>query len=415
VISADEALRIVLDNVAPLGVERVAILVGLGRVLAEDIRSPRDIPGFDNSAMDGFAVRASDVASANESNPVLLKVIETVGAGTMPTRRVEPGTAIRTMTGAPIADGADAIIQVERTRGSDSKVEILAAVEPRGFIRPRGEDLKAGEMVMAASKVLTASDLGTLASLNRSMLDVYRKPQVAIVATGDELVDVDQVPMGAQIVNSSAYALAAAIAEAGGDPTILKIARDTIEDTRERLAEAMRFDVVFSTGGVSVGQFDHVKGVMDELGMRTLFHGVAQKPGRPLKFGVMADRPVFGLPGNPVSTMVCFYLYARPALRKMAGHRKLGLARINVICGADIKVANNLTEFVRVRLERKGSDIYATPTGNQGSGILSSLSRADALLIGPTKENLLKAGSPATALLLDPHAATDEEAFFEAR
>jgi molybdopterin molybdotransferase len=247
------------------------------------------------------------------------------------------------------------------------------------------------------------------------MLDVYRKPQVAIVATGDELVDVDQIPSGAQIVNSSAYALAAAIGEAGGAPTILKIARDTIEDTRERLSEAMRFDVVFSTGGVSVGQFDHVKGVMDELGMRTLFHGVAQRPGRPLKFGIMGGRPVFGLPGNPVSTMVCFYLYARPALRKMGGYRKLGLPRIHVTCAAEIKVANNLTEFVRVRLERRGAEILATPTGSQGSGILSSLSRADALLIGPANENVLKAGATATALLLDAHAATDEEAFFEAR
>jgi molybdopterin molybdotransferase len=414
-ISADEALRIVLENVAPLGVERVPILATLGRVLAEEIHSPRDIPGFDNSAMDGYAVRAADIATASESNPVSLNVIETVGAGTMPARRVEPGTAIRTMTGAPIAAGADAIVQVERTRGSDSKVEILTAVESRGFIRPRGEDLREGELVMTVGKMLTGSDLGMLASLNRSMLDVYRKPQVAIVATGDELVDVDQIPIGAQIVNSSAYALAAAITEAGGHPTILKIARDTIEDTRERLSEAMRFDVVFSTGGVSVGQFDHVKGVMDELGMRTLFHGVAQKPGRPLKFAVMAGRPVFGLPGNPVSTMVCFYLYARPSLRKMAGHRKLGLPRIRVTCGADIKVANNLTEFVRVRLERTKGELYATPTGNQGSGILSSLSRADALLIGPANESLLKAGSSALALLLDPHAATDEEAFFEAR
>jgi molybdopterin molybdotransferase len=414
-ISADEALRIVLENAAPLGVERVPILAASGRVLAEEIHSPRDIPGFDNSAMDGFAVRAADVTSASEANPVILQVIETVGAGTMPTRRVEPGTAIRTMTGAPIADGADAIIQVERTRGSESKVEILASVEPRGFIRPRGEDLRAGERVMAVGKTLSAADLGTLASLNRSMLDVYRKPQVAIVATGDELVDVDQIPTGAQIVNSSAYALAAAIAEAGGDPTILKIARDTIADTRERLTEATRFDVVFSTGGVSVGQFDHVKGVMDELGMRTLFHGVAQRPGRPLKFGIMAGRPVFGLPGNPVSTVVCFYLYARPALRKMGGYRNIGLPRVQVTCAADIKVANNLTEFVRVRLERKEGELYATPTGNQGSGILSSLSRADALLIGSAKENLLKAGSSATALLLDRHAATDEEAFFEAR
>ena len=233
-----------------------------------------------------------------------------------------------------------------------------------------------------------------LASLNRSMLDVYRKPQVAIVATGDELVDVDQIPTGAQIVNSSAYALAAAITEAGGDPTILKIARDTIEDTRERLSEAMRFDVVFSTGGVSAGDFDHVKGVMDEMGMRVLFHGVAQRPGRPLKFGIMAQRPVFGLPGNPVSTMVCFYLYARPALRKMGGFRRLGLPRVNVVCGADIKVAKDLTEFVRVRLERKDGEIYATPTGNQGSGILSSLSRADALLIGSCKGDVCSRRGP---------------------
>jgi molybdopterin molybdotransferase len=414
-LSADEALRIVLDNAAPLGVERIPILAALGRVLAEEIKSPRDIPGFDNSAMDGYAVRSTDIATASESNPIALKVIETVGAGTMPTRRVEPGTAIRTMTGAPIAEGADAIIQVERTRGSDTKVEILGAVEPRNFIRPRGEDLREGELVMTTGKLLSASDLGMLASLNRSMLDVYRKPRVAIVATGDELVDVDQVPTGAQIVNSSAYALAAAIAEAGGDPTVLKIARDSVEETRERLSEAIRFDVVFTTGGVSVGQFDHVKGVMDELGMRTLFHGVAQKPGRPLKFGIIDLRPVFGLPGNPVSTMVCFYLYARPALRKMGGYRKLGLPRVGVICGADIRVASNLTEFVRVRLERKGAELYATPTGNQGSGILSSLARADALLIGPAKENLLKAGSSATALLLDAHAATEEEAFFEAR
>jgi molybdopterin molybdotransferase len=414
-VSADDALRIVLENVAPIGVERVPILAGLGRVLAEEIRSPRDIPGFDNSAMDGYAVRAADIATASESNPVALEVVETVGAGTMPTRRVERGTAIRTMTGAPIAPGADAIIQVERTRGSDSKVEILASAETRSFIRPRGEDLRAGELLMSAGKVLTASDLGMLASLNRSMIDVHRKPQVAIVATGDELVDVDQIPTGAQIVNSSAYALAASITEAGGDPTILKIARDTIEDTRERLSEAIRFDVVFSTGGVSAGDFDHVKGVMDELGMRVLFHGVAQRPGRPLKFGIMAGRPVFGLPGNPVSTMVCFYLYARPALRKMGGFGRLGLPRINVICGADIKLAKDLTEFVRVRLERKDGEIYATPTGNQGSGILSSLSRADALLIGIAKETLFKAGSRATAMLLDPHAASDEEAFFEAR
>ena len=161
------------------------------------------------------------------------------------------------------------------------------------------------------------------------MLDVYRRPRVAIVATGDELVDVDQVPVGAQVVNSSAYALAAGSCGSGGEPTILKVARDTVEEVRERLSEALAFDFVLSTGGVSVGQFDHVKGVMDELGMRQHFHGVAQKPGRPLKFGTINGRPVFGLPGNPVSTLVCFYLYVRPALRKMGGREDLGLPRVD--------------------------------------------------------------------------------------
>jgi len=413
--SADQALEIVLANVAVLGVERVPILEALSRVLAEEIRSPRDIPGFDNSAMDGYAVRAADVASASESNPIRLRVIETVAAGAMPKLTLEPGQATRTMTGAPIAPGADAIIQVERTRTAEPFAEILASAERGAFVRPHGEDLKRDELVMSAGKVLAPSDLGMLASLNRSMVDVFRRPRVAVVATGDELVDVDQIPTGAQVVNSSAYALASGIRDAGGEPVILRVARDTPEEVRERLSEALAFDVVLSTGGVSVGQFDHVKVVLDELGMRQLFHGVAQRPGRPLKFGTIGGRPIFGLPGNPVSTMVCFYLYARPALLKMVGRRDLGLPRVSVRCATDIRVAANLTEFIRVKLERRDGQLWATPTGNQSSGVLSSLSRADALLIGPATENVLKAGSQATGLLLVAAAAVETEAFFEDR
>ncbi len=238
---------------------------------------------------------------------------------------------------------------------------------------------------------------------------------MAIVATGDELVDVDQVPVGAQIVNSSAYALAAAICEAGAEPVMLKVARDQPEEVRARLAEALAFDAVLSTGGVSVGQFDHVKVVMDELGLRQLFHGVAQKPGRPLKFGTIGGRPVFGLPGNPVSTMVCFYLYVRPALRRMGGAAHTGLPRVTVRCATDIKLAPNLTEFVRVRLDRRGAEVFATTTGYQGSGVLSSLSRADALLVGPAEVSLLRAGDQATVLLLVPGAGVDCSPFFEAR
>ncbi|MBV8357302.1 MAG: molybdopterin molybdotransferase MoeA, partial [Deltaproteobacteria bacterium] len=372
-ITVDEALKIVLDNVATLGVERASIIDALGRVLAEEICSPRDIPGFDNSAMDGYAVRAADIEAASESYPVRLIVLETVGAGVMPSLRVEAGQAVRTMTGAPIADGADAVVPVERTRGTEAEIEILAPAERGAFVRPRGEDLKHGELVFSPGKVLSASDLGMLASLNRSMVDVYRRPRVAIVATGDELVDVDTVPSGAQVINSSAYALAAAIRETGGEPIMLKVARDRPEEVRARLAEALAFDVVLTTGGVSVGQFDHVKVVLDELGLRQLFHGVAQKPGRPLKFGTIGGRPIFGLPGNPVSTMVCFYLYVRPGLRRMTSRSDLGLPRIMVRCANDIPTANNLTEFVRVTLSRRNGEVYATPTGNQSSGVLSSL------------------------------------------
>ena len=416
-ISADEALRLVLDNVAILGVERTPITSALARVLAEEIRSSRDIPGFDNSAMDGYAVRAQDVVSASESKPARLRVIETIAAGAMASRPIAPGECSRIMTGAPLPAGADAIVPVESTRGSasDREVGIIAPSGPGAFIRPRGEDLREGELAMTAGKRLSPSDLGTLASLNRSMIDVYRRPRVAIVATGDELVDIDQIPRGAQIVNSSAYALQGAIVEAGGEPVLLKVARDSRDEVHARLSEALAFDAVLSTGGVSVGQFDHVKGVLDEIGLCQLFHGVAQKPGRPLKFGLIEKRPMFGLPGNPVATMVCFYLYARPAILKMGGRGELGLPRVTVRCAADIKVSNNLTEFVRVRLERRDGELFAAPTGNQGSGILSSLSRADGLLIGPAKETILKAGSQATVLLLAAEAAADAEPFFEER
>ncbi len=413
--SADEALKIVLENVAPLGIERIPLTEATGRCVAEEIRSPRDIPGFDNSAMDGYAVRAIDVASASQDRPVVLQVLETVGAGKMPATNVGPGQAVRTMTGAPIAAGADAIVQVERTRGTGATVEVLAPPAAGAFVRPRGEDLRRGELVISCGKSLTASDIGMIATLNRAMIDVYRRPRVAIVATGDELVDVDQAPSGAQVVNSSAYALAGAISAAGGEPVMLKVARDRPEEVRARLVEALAFDVVLSTGGVSVGQFDHVKVVLDELGLRQLFHGVAQRPGRPLKFGTIGARPIFGLPGNPVSTMVCFYLYVYPALNRMAGRGDHGLPRVAVRCAADIRVATELNEFVRVTLERRGDELFASPTGNQGSGILSSLSRAHALLIGPAGVSLLKKGDQATVLLLDPAATEDCTPVFEPR
>ena len=413
-ISADRALQIILDNVAPLGIERLSIREASGRVLAQEIRCGRDIPGFDNSAMDGYALRSADVAAASSQKPVKLDVIETVPAGSMPRSEVTAGRAIRIMTGAPVPSGADAVVPVEQTTERGDKVEILISAPPGFSIRRRGEDLRRDELVMGAGKRLGPSDIGLLASLNRAIVEVYRRPRVAILAGGDEIVDIDQVPAGAQVVDSNGYALAAAAIEADTVPTMLKIARDRVEDVRERLAEAVTFDAVLSTGGVSVGQFDLVEKVFEELGMRRLFHGVNQKPGRPIMFGLVGRRPIFALPGNPVSTVVCFYLYVRPALLRMGARRDLGLPRLTARCAVDIKTAANLTEFVRVRLERRDGELYATPTGAQGSGILSSFSRADGLLIGPSKETVLKAGSQATVLLL-AGAVTDSEIGFEER
>jgi molybdopterin molybdotransferase len=413
-ISADQALQTILDNVAPLGIERVSIRQTLGRVLAQEIRSARDIPSFDNSAMDGYAVRSFDIAKASAENAIRLGVLETVAAGSMPSREVVSGQATRIMTGAPLPSGADAVIPVEQTRESDGQVEILASAAPGFSIRRAGEDLRRGELVLSPGKRLGAADIGLLSSLNRAVVEVYRRPRIAIMAGGDEIVDVDQVPTGAQVVDSNGYTLAAAVVEADAEPTMLKIVRDKIENVRELLKDAMTFDAVLSTGGVSVGQFDLVERVYEEFGMNRLFHGVAQKPGRPMMFGLIGGRPIFALPGNPVSTLVCFYLYVRPALLRMGARRDLSLPRLTARCAVDIKSAANLTEFVRVKLERRDGEVYAMPTGAQGSGILSSLSRADGLLIGPAKETLLKAGSQVTVLLLTG-AGAEEEIGFEAR
>jgi molybdopterin molybdotransferase len=413
-ISADQAFKIVVENVQPTGVERVFIREALGRVLGEPIYAPRDVPSFDNSAMDGFAVRSGDLALASRERPAKLKVVETIAAGSFPKTELGPGLAARIMTGAPIPYGADAVVPVEQTRSSDDTVEVLVSVNSGGCVRRRGEDLREGMLILPARRRLRVADVGLLASLNRSMIDVYRRPRVAIVCTGDELVDIDQQPSGAQVVNSNAYGLAAAISEAGGEATLLRVARDRPPEIRERFCEALCCDVIVSTGGVSVGQFDHVKQVVRELGMRELFHGVAQRPGRPLMFGLLEERPVFGLPGNPVSALVCFELYGGPALRKMGGREDFWLPRVTALCAQDIKSAANLTEFIRVRIERRNGELYAAPSGEQGSAVLSALSRADGLLIGPAGKTSLPRGSQVEVLLLSSEAALRCSEGFEA-
>ncbi len=400
-ISVHEALTRILETVSPLAGERISLFAATGRVLAEEVQSVREVPPFTNSAMDGYAVRHEDIQSAQAARAVALSVLEVIQAGAVPTRTVAPQTASKIMTGAVLPPGADTVIKVEDTQEQPGQVLIGKAAPKGNNVRASGEDIQAGQTILKPGRVLRPADIGLLASVGRSFVLVHQRPRVAILSTGDELAEADIPLQPGQIVNSNAYALAAAVREAGGQPVPLAIARDSLAETRAALEEAVRHDVVLSTGGVSVGDFDFVKAAMDDIGIERLFWRVAQKPGKPLTFGLLRGRPYFGLPGNPVSALVCFYLYTWAALRRMAGYGKLFFPTVQVTLGEDIPKARGLTEFVRCQLTRNGPGYVAYSTGTQSSGVLSSLSLGESLVIGPPETAMLKQGTTATALVLD--------------
>lgn len=407
-IEVGEALRRVLAELPEIEGEMVALPASRGRVLREEIRSPRDVPPFRNSAMDGFAVRAADLVGANFDRPTRLEVVETVGAGSVATRSVQPGQAIRIMTGAPVPDGADAVVRVEDTRSSENAVEIMVAVPSGNNIRHPGEDVRCGDAVLGPGRVIRAADIGVLASIGVAVVRVARRPRVAIIATGDELVELGQ-PLGAgQIVNSNAYALAAAVEEIGGEAQVLGIVSDRPGELRAAFARGLRADVMLSTGGVSVGNFDYVRSTLTDLGYRESFWKVAQKPGKPLSFGFCEGTPVFGLPGNPVSALVCFYVYVLPALRAMMGHRDVHLPVVQATLLTGVTSAETLTEFVRCALAGSPHAMTARSTGSQSSGVLRSLSVGDGLVICPKGVSTCAAGAQVSAIWLRPELGSAE-------
>jgi molybdopterin molybdotransferase len=406
-LSVREALDRVLGAVHPGGTERVGLFEAVGRALAEDVVSLRDVPNVANSAMDGYAVRREDVASV----PARLFVSGTCAAGCLDIPSLAPGNAIRIMTGATVPAGADTVIRVEDTKQDGDHVVIEVAGPCGANVRLAGEDVRAGDTMLYRGRRLVPADLGLAASAGRSLLLVHRRPRVAILSTGDELVEADQPVKPGQVVNTNAYALAAAVVEAGGIAIPLPIARDTPEEIRAAFLDAARADAILSTGGVSVGDFDYVKAVMDEIGVERLFWKVAQKPGKPLTFGILAGRPYFGLPGNPVSSLVCFYLYARPALRRMLGLEAVHLPTIEATLGHELRKSGGLTEFVRCRLEQNGAGWIATSTGTQGSHVLSSMSLGSGLIVAPPEASTLAAGSTVRVIRLDAEAGSAERPF----
>jgi molybdopterin molybdotransferase len=391
-ISVEEAIKVILKSVNTLGSEVVDITQSLGRVLAEDVDSQCNIPAFDYSAMDGYAVRSLDTKGASSGSPKRLRVVAELKAGDLPSAGVKEGEAIKIMTGAPIPEGADAVIMVENTRIEDDTVVILKEVEEGENIRRIGEDVKKGDVVIQEGTLLREAHVGMLAALGVSRVRVTQRPRIAILTTGDEVINIEEELKPGKVRNANAYSLYSQVLRWGGIPVDMGIARDEVEQLREKLEASLEHDLVLTSGGVSMGEYDLVKDVLIEMGMDVKFWKVAIRPGKPVLFGILRGKPVFGLPGNPVSSMVSFEVFVRPAILKMLNQRDEEMREVEAILEEDIKKKEGLRAFLRAKTRWKNSAYYTRTTGPQGSGILSSMVLANSLIILPEDKTVVRKG-----------------------
>ncbi len=394
--SFTEARNIILDRVTPLGVERVGILEAAGRVLAEDVVAPWEMPLCDNSAMDGFAVRAADCAAI----PATLKVTGYIPAGGEVTGAVEPDCAIRIMTGAPLPPGCDAVVPVEETEDDGAAIRVVAPVKERQHIRFKGEDVTTGETVIPAGTLIQPPEVSMLASFGKALVPVFRRARVAILSTGDELIELGEPPVPGKIINSNTLSLAAAVRQCGAEPIVIGIARDNRESHREKLAEGLKADALITSAGVSAGDRDLVRDVLAEMGVEQIFWKVDMKPGGPTAFGMHGAKPVFSLPGNPVSTMVTFELFARPALLRMMGHRRVVRPFVKAILREDAKKKPGKVNFLRVQVTVREGRFVASTAGDQHTGILRTMVRANGLALLPLEASVVPAGTEVDLMLL---------------
>ena len=403
-LSAREAALRIVDEVRRQPSLRIPLDDALDAVLAQDVVSPLDIPAWTNSAMDGYAARGGDVRGASEERPVRLRVIEHVPAGRFPTRAIGPGECTRIFTGAPLPEGADTVIRQEDTDGGAASVTITRDRDVGVNIRRAGEDIRRGTTVLTAGTELGPAHLGVLASLAVGNPLVYRQPRVAILGSGDEIVDVDQpeeILSGRKTASSNSHTLKALVRRTGAEPVDLGIARDTPESMRSHLQAADGSDLLVTTAGISVGEHDYLRGVLEELGAEQRFWKLRMRPGAPVGFGILKGIPWIGLPGNPVSTMVTFELFVRPAIRKMSGHALPFRRSVPVRLAEPLSVKPRLQHFLRAVVSEGASGPEARLTGPQGSGILTSMVAANALLVVPEGQFETPAGAVVQALRLD--------------
>ena len=375
--SLEDARRIIIENVATLETESVGLLELVGRSSAEEIRAPWDLPRWDNSEMDGFAIAASDCQSTTS-----LQVVGYIPAGvSAETVSVNPGTAVRIMTGAPVPAECGAIVPIENTDGGEDSVTIVKTVQPGDYIRTRGGDIAAGELMIPLGTVLRPAEINLLAAFGHVEMKVYRQPRVGILSTGDELVAPGETAGSGQIIDSNAYSLAAAVKELGGIPQLLGIARDDHASLKQKITLGLQADALITSAGISTGDRDLVNETLKEVGVEQLFWRVAMKPSGPTAFGVQAGQPVFSLPGNPVSSMIGFEELVRPALLKMMGQNVLFRPLRKAIAKTTLLNTSGKLRFLRVKATETDEGLIVESAGNQNTGILSTMIRANAFAV----------------------------------
>lgn len=396
----DQALAKILREIKPLKTETVKLDESLGRILSEDVYAGCNIPGFDNSAMDGFALKAYDSRGASKDSPTFLEVIENLKAGDVSSRTIKTKQAIRIMTGAPLPKGADSVVMVEdtgKTEGTLRKaggdiIEVYKKVRAGENIRRAAEDIRKGELVLRRGLLLKPAHIGILASLGRAKVKVTRRPKVAVLATGDEVVDVGKKLTPGKIRSSNSYTLISQILECGGIPKNLGIVGDKPHQLENKIKAGLDCDVILTSGGVSVGDYDLVKDILAKMGTNICFWKVAMRPGKPLVFGTIKGIPVFGLPGNPVSSMVSFEIFVRPAILKMLGQKDGLRKEAEAVLEGDIKKKKGLRYFVRANTRWQQGKFVTDTTGPQGSARLKSMALANSLIILPEEDEHIEKG-----------------------